>query len=125
MRAFVVTGPGVAAVHEVDEPTAGPGDVVVEVSRVGVCGTDVESFGRHVEPVKHSPASTTTKATDERKVQELEREIRDLKITNRAKDMFIEILKNERAEVFEKFLPVNRPIGQLETKLHQADGQKM
>ena len=49
MRAFVVTGPGVAAVHEVDEPTAGPGDVVVEVSRVGVCGTDVEFFSGDME----------------------------------------------------------------------------
>jgi hypothetical protein len=73
-----------------------------------------------VESVKHSP-----KATDNRKVQELEREIRDLKITNRAKDMFIELLKNERAEVFEKLLPVNRLIGQLETKPHRPDEHKL
>lgn len=35
MRAFVVTAPGVAGVHAVDPPIAGPGDVVVDVQRVG------------------------------------------------------------------------------------------
>ena len=44
MRAFVVTAPGVAGVHAVDPPIAAPGDVVVDVQRVGVCGTDVEFF---------------------------------------------------------------------------------
>lgn len=44
MRAFVVTAPGVGEVMEVEAPIAGPGDVVIEVARVGVCGTDVEFF---------------------------------------------------------------------------------
>lgn len=44
MRAFVVTGPGTAAVQDVPEPVAAPGEVVVDVERVGVCGTDVEFF---------------------------------------------------------------------------------
>lgn len=44
MRAFVVTAPGVGGVQEVDEPVAAPGGVVVDVERVGVCGTDVEFF---------------------------------------------------------------------------------
>ncbi len=44
MRAFVVTAPGEAGVHEVPVPTAAPGEVVVDVERVGVCGTDVEFF---------------------------------------------------------------------------------
>lgn len=44
MRAFVVTAPGEAAVQSVEPPLAGPGDVVVDVQRVGVCGTDVEFF---------------------------------------------------------------------------------
>src|SRR3954467_9212242 len=44
MRAFVVTAPGEAGVEDVPEPVAGPGEVVVEVERVGVCGTDVEFF---------------------------------------------------------------------------------
>ena len=44
MRAFVVTAPGSAGVHEVDAPVAQPGEVVIDVERVGVCGTDVEFF---------------------------------------------------------------------------------
>lgn len=44
MRAFVVTGPGECAVQEVEAPTAGVGEVVVDVARIGVCGTDVEFF---------------------------------------------------------------------------------
>ncbi|MEV5894368.1 zinc-dependent alcohol dehydrogenase [Nonomuraea fuscirosea] len=44
MRALVITGPGEAAVHDVEPPVAGPGQVVVDVERAGVCGTDVELF---------------------------------------------------------------------------------
>src|SRR3954447_5204883 len=44
MRAFVLTGPRQGAVHEVPVPLAGPGQVVVDVERAGVCGTDVEFF---------------------------------------------------------------------------------
>jgi threonine dehydrogenase-like Zn-dependent dehydrogenase len=44
VRAFVVTAPGEAGVQDVEAPVAGPGEVVVDVARVGVCGTDVEFF---------------------------------------------------------------------------------
>ncbi|MBU2668533.1 alcohol dehydrogenase catalytic domain-containing protein [Actinoplanes bogorensis] len=42
MRAFVITGPGRSEVVEVDPPVAGAGQVVVDVERAGVCGTDME-----------------------------------------------------------------------------------
>jgi threonine dehydrogenase-like Zn-dependent dehydrogenase len=44
MRAYVVTGPRKGEVQEVPVPVAGPGEVVVDVERVGVCGTDIEFF---------------------------------------------------------------------------------
>ncbi|KOG11773.1 alcohol dehydrogenase [Streptomyces viridochromogenes] len=44
MRAFVLTGPGAYEVQEVPAPVAVPGEVVVDVERVGVCGTDMEFF---------------------------------------------------------------------------------
>ncbi len=44
MRAFVVIGPGECSVWDVEAPSAKPGEVVVDVARVGVCGTDVEFF---------------------------------------------------------------------------------
>jgi threonine dehydrogenase-like Zn-dependent dehydrogenase len=42
MRAFVVTAPREGAVVDVPAPRAGVGEVVVDVHRVGVCGTDAE-----------------------------------------------------------------------------------
>ena len=44
MRAFVVTGPRRYEVAEVENPRPSPGQVVVDVGRAGVCGTDVEFF---------------------------------------------------------------------------------
>lgn len=44
MRALVLAGPHRAEVREVAAPVAAAGEVVVEVQRVGLCGTDVELF---------------------------------------------------------------------------------
>jgi threonine dehydrogenase-like Zn-dependent dehydrogenase len=44
IRAFVLTAPGECEVQEVPAPVAGPGEVVVDVERAGVCGTDAEFF---------------------------------------------------------------------------------
>ena len=44
MKAFVMTGPREAGVEEVPDPVAAPGEVVVDVRRVGICGTDVELY---------------------------------------------------------------------------------
>jgi threonine dehydrogenase-like Zn-dependent dehydrogenase len=44
MRAFVVTGPCQAEVAEVPDPVPEQGQVVVEIERAGVCGTDVELY---------------------------------------------------------------------------------
>jgi threonine dehydrogenase-like Zn-dependent dehydrogenase len=44
MRAFVIRAPGEAGVEDVAPPAAGPGEVIVDVERAGVCGTDVEFF---------------------------------------------------------------------------------
>src|SRR6476660_6711484 len=44
MRALVITGAGSARVEEVEAPVPGAGQVVVDVRRAGICGTDVELF---------------------------------------------------------------------------------
>jgi threonine dehydrogenase-like Zn-dependent dehydrogenase len=44
VRALVITGPGSARVDEVGAPVPGAGQVVVDVRRAGICGTDVELF---------------------------------------------------------------------------------
>jgi threonine dehydrogenase-like Zn-dependent dehydrogenase len=44
MRALVITGTGSARVEDVEVPVPGTGQVVVDVRRAGICGTDVELF---------------------------------------------------------------------------------
>ena len=44
MRALVLTGPHQAQVQQVRAPVAGAGQVVVDVERVGICGTDMELY---------------------------------------------------------------------------------
>jgi 2-desacetyl-2-hydroxyethyl bacteriochlorophyllide A dehydrogenase len=44
MRALVIDGPRSARVREVEVPRPAAGQVVVDVHRVGICGTDVELF---------------------------------------------------------------------------------
>ncbi|MER8184549.1 zinc-dependent alcohol dehydrogenase family protein [Kitasatospora sp. NPDC094015] len=41
MKAVVISSPGVLGIETVDDPTPGPGEVVVEVAACGLCGTDL------------------------------------------------------------------------------------
>jgi len=95
-----------------------------EIQRAGKNGdsSPSEAFGSGVTPVKH-PGNAT--AADERKLQELERQIMDLKIANRGKDYLIGELNKERKSFFDQLLTVNRTVGQLETKLNQLDGPRL
>jgi threonine dehydrogenase-like Zn-dependent dehydrogenase len=49
VRAFVLTGPGASSVVDLEPPVAAPGQVVVDIARVGVCGTDAEMFSGEME----------------------------------------------------------------------------
>src|SRR6202034_4255073 len=44
MRALIIDGPRSARVAEVEAPVPGAGQVVVDIHRVGICGTDFELF---------------------------------------------------------------------------------
>jgi threonine dehydrogenase-like Zn-dependent dehydrogenase len=57
MRAFVITEPGHGEVQEVPRPEPGSGEVVVDVERVGLCGTDVEFFTGHMAYLTSGEAS--------------------------------------------------------------------
>jgi threonine dehydrogenase-like Zn-dependent dehydrogenase len=57
VRAFVITAPGVAGVQEVPEPVPEPGELLVDVHRVGVCGTDVEFFTGEMQYLHEGHAS--------------------------------------------------------------------
>lgn len=51
-----MTGPRTTAVLDVEPPTAGAGHVVVDVARVGVCGTDVEFYTGDMEYLRQGHA---------------------------------------------------------------------
>jgi L-iditol 2-dehydrogenase len=48
MKQATMTAPGVIDVHETVEPVPGPGEVLLRIQRIGVCGSDIHVFhGRH------------------------------------------------------------------------------
>jgi len=57
MRAFVIAGPGRSEVVDVDRPRAEPGQVIVDVARVGLCGTDAEFFSGEMAYLAQGHAS--------------------------------------------------------------------
>lgn len=74
-------------------------------------------------PANSPPAGANGEVSN---IPSLQQELMDLKITNRAKDYFIEQLNNEREsfalerkDYVEKLINSNRQIGELETKLLQ------
>jgi len=44
LRAIVLSGPNRLEGRDVPEPTPGPGEALVRVERIGLCGTDVKLF---------------------------------------------------------------------------------
>ena len=54
MRAAVFHGQGDVRVEHVADPTCGPGDLLLEVAAVGICGTDAHEFrsGPHMFPIE-------------------------------------------------------------------------
>ena len=49
MRAVTLTAPRRIVVDDVEDPTAGSGQVVLDVERVGLCGTDAELFSGEID----------------------------------------------------------------------------
>jgi len=56
---------------------------------------------------------------DSDRTKDWESKVRDLEITNRAKDQFIEHLQKERNRFFDQLLTASQKVGELETKLLQ------
>jgi threonine dehydrogenase-like Zn-dependent dehydrogenase len=57
VRAFVITAAGQCAVQDVEPPTPAPGQVIVDVARAGVCGTDAEFFSGDMSYLHSGQAS--------------------------------------------------------------------
>ena len=62
MKAAFVKDNSVISVDEIDTPTVGPGDILVQMQSCGICGSDLEKvFGKYGQPsmrLGHEPAGT-------------------------------------------------------------------
>ena len=98
-----------------------------EIQRVkkSAATSDSEGYATVVKPVKNSFISADEKTAEGRKIEELEREVSDLKISHHVKDLFIDLLKNERSQVFERFLPASQSIVQVEAKPNHSNELKI
>ncbi len=48
MKQAVMTAPGAITIQEIDAPQPGPGEVLLRIQRIGVCGSDVHVYhGKH------------------------------------------------------------------------------
>ena len=69
-----------------------------------------------------SESSSRRDAGDGERVKELELQNRDLEITTRAKDYYLERLKKERGQLVEKLIVMSRYVGELETQMLALGG---
>ena len=67
--------------------------------------------------IKIKPSS----GTENPKISELEREIKNLRIANEVKDLFIDRLKNTQTDFVERLLEATHKVGVLETTLLQIE----
>lgn len=48
MKQAVMTAPGAITIHDIETPEPGPGEVLLQIQRIGVCGSDVHVYhGKH------------------------------------------------------------------------------
>jgi 2-desacetyl-2-hydroxyethyl bacteriochlorophyllide A dehydrogenase len=53
MKAVVIEEPHQVDVKQIEDPTPGPGDIVVEVEACGICGTDIHVLEGDFEPTRY------------------------------------------------------------------------
>ena len=57
MKAFVLTAPGHSELQDLEPPVPRSGQAIIDVARVGICGTDVEFFTGEMEYLRQGHAS--------------------------------------------------------------------
>ena len=63
----VMTAPREIRFDRVPVPTAGPGQVLVKIKRIGICGSDIHVYhGKHPTPSTRSPRATRSPARSRR-----------------------------------------------------------
>ncbi len=93
---------------------------LAKVAKLNEASAPVGSVPKDSEGQDKRPDTGSANKTD--RVCEMEQEILDLKITNRAKDQVIDHFRAERKQIIDQLLNASRRVGELETKLLQLDG---
>jgi len=101
--------------------------IAEEKAKAAQHGLDAEGFGTLPKAEETPPTDAKPEApADAGRLKALEAEVMDLKITNRAKDYYIEQMKGERdlfaaerKDYVEKLMSFNHRIGNLESQLLQ------
>ena len=95
-----------------------------EIQKAAKANEPSEPFGtvpKAPEPQKPAPERF---GSDKENVEELKKEIMDLKITNRAKDIYIERLQSDHEGLINQLVQSSHKVGELETRLLQLEGPK-
>jgi hypothetical protein len=84
-----------------------------------------EAIGNVPKGSEHRQEGDEHSGSEEQgKLRELLREVTDLRITNKAKDMFIERLQEEREDFVNKLMISSHRVGELEGRLLQLEGSE-
>ena len=96
-------------------------EAAITEEKVRATKANAELLPQTAESFRTLPHDAETKRKEDKRdsgeVEELKKENRDLQITNRSKDLFIERLAKEREEILNQLIEKSRTVGQLETKL--------
>ena len=95
--------------------------IAEEKAKAAKANTPSEPVGSVPKDSERAENPQSREHRDDADIKSLQHEIRDLQITNRAKDMFIEQLQKERTGIFEQLLDASHKVGELETRLLQIE----
>lgn len=141
-RRYFITPQSAHAAIEEEKAKASKNDVNPTGASTAETYHDDESFGSMPKQGVHQNGEGESRKEDVRKtnaaseehesrVKELEREVIDLRIANRGKDQFIELLTKERDEFgkerqgyVQQLIGISRKVGELSSRLLQLGGRE-
>jgi hypothetical protein len=112
-----------AKAAKLNEPVESFGKVPPSSEAFRTVPQDTAAFGNTSRDGRQARAEHSN-GFEERELKDLENEIRDLQITNKAKDIVIEQMQKERTGFFDQVISANRKMGEMEAKLMQLEGPK-
>jgi hypothetical protein len=95
--------------------------IAEEKAKAAKANTPTEPVGNIPNASERVENPQAREHRDDADTKSLQYKIRDLQITNQAKDMFIERLEKERTMIFEQLLDASHKVGELETRLLQLE----